>query len=170
MINTIGLPRGPWGTPESESLISSHMEQNGRHGIIELYISTKRSEQAILGKFVESPDDFHNLDNSIDTSDAPDEISQYARHMLGASKSAQRAELWFAPTIEQTGGTRVLYLGKVMLGTGLYLPGSLANIALSHPVSNSGNWMTVATPEQVDLLLSQINDLEDAGLKPGVQF
>lgn len=176
MTIAIGAPSGPWGAPETESLIEAHMAQNFEHGVVDLYAFMMRNDQAMLSRFALTaainPEAFVDLDcdtnNPAETD--PQDIAIAAQQMLADSKSGQRAELWFAPTIDHFGGTRVLYLGKIMLGSGLYFPGSLTSLAISHPVSNSGKWMGKATQQQLDILQQQMDDLARAGLKPGFSF
>jgi hypothetical protein len=169
MKSTMGSPCGPWGTVECEALIAQHMEQDARSGIIGLYISSMKKDQVMLNWFAnaaeEDPTKFADLDSQPD--EEVDGLAVAARGMLIDSKDGLRAELWLAPIIERVGGTRTLYLGKVMLSSGLYLQGSLTSIALSHPVANSGKWMTKASEDQMDILLNQIDELETAQLKPG---
>ncbi len=152
------LPKGPWGSTETEVLLDMHMEQNFAADIIRLYMRTHDNEQFFLGALHE---------RGVVITDDDGGTEDTASEMLAIMKRSRRAELPFAPLYESTNGYESIMLGKV-LETGFYVPGSIVSIGLKGPKNEQWMGLSGITDYQARVLLDQVVDLDDAGLRPGI--
>ncbi len=103
------IPKGPWGSPQVEDLLQSHMQQYAKAGIIAGYLARSR-------EWLELYNSFNDPDSGGFTEDLA---------------AARRSEHWLFPSIMRNQGlSDRLMLQKVDSATGIILPSSSESLAV----------------------------------------